>query len=89
LYPVGVFKRNFVNSKDLNAFRQELPEKINNIITEGVDAKNIQRSNQVHYYILNLNAREMKNQQLVDKNLSRIRLNFAPHAYLYQNAKYG
>ena len=45
LYPVGVFKRDFVNSKDLNAFRQELPERINSIITEGVETKSIQRSN--------------------------------------------
>jgi hypothetical protein len=43
----------------------------------------------VHYYILNLNARELKHNQLVDKNMPRIRLNFAPHAYLWPQARFG
>jgi len=53
------------------------------VITEGIDGDNIKKSNQVHYFILNLNARELKHQQLIERNLTRIRLNFAPHAYLF------
>ena len=42
-----------------------------------------------HYYILNYSAKHLKQQDLVDKNMSRVRINFAPHAYLYPNARHG
>jgi len=60
LYPTGIFKRDFKSTSDLNFVRKNLPTKINDIIDDGVKENYISRSNQVHYYILNLNAREMK-----------------------------
>ena len=58
---MGAFKRDFVNNKDVNAFREDLPHNITNIIQEGIENEYIKRSNQIHYYILNLNASELKN----------------------------
>jgi hypothetical protein len=43
----------------------------------------------VQFYLLNYNAKDLKNSFLVDKNMTRVRLNFAPHAYLYPNARNG
>ena len=39
--------------------------------------------------MLNLNAHQLKNQCLIDKNQERIRLNFVPHAYMYPDARFG
>ena len=58
-------------------------------MTEGIEAEYIKRSNQVQYIILNLNAKELRNSCLLDKCQSRIRLNFAPHALLYPNVRFG
>ena len=43
----------------------------------------------VHYYILNFNSKPLKEDFLKDKNMPRVRLNFAPHAYLFPSAKVG
>jgi hypothetical protein len=34
---VGAFKRDFVNNKDMTAFREDLPHTISNIIQDGID----------------------------------------------------
>ena len=60
LYPTGLFRREFQSTKDLKFVRQHLPDKINDLIDEGVTSNIIVKSNQVHYFILNPNARELK-----------------------------
>lgn len=57
---MGAFKRDFVNNKDVTAFREDLPQNISNIIQDGVSNEYIKKSSQIHYYILNLNASEVK-----------------------------
>lgn len=36
LYPTGLFRREFQSTKDLKFVRQHLPDKINELIDEGV-----------------------------------------------------
>jgi len=52
----------------------------------------------VHFYVLNFNARELKKEYLQDKSMPckqiillslDVRLNFAPHAYVFPEAKPG
>lgn len=36
LYPTGIFRREFQSTKDLKFLRQHFPEKINDLIDDGV-----------------------------------------------------
>ena len=86
---MGVFKRDFNTSNELKHFRKQLAFSVNETISEAVKENFISKPTQLHYYLLNLNARELKNQCLVDKNLDKVRLNFAPHAYLWPHSRFG
>eukprot|EP00347_Sterkiella_histriomuscorum_P005686 403355653 len=89
LYPTGVFRREFSTGKDLNEIKHSFPQKINQIVSEGIEKNILLKPQQLHYYILNLNAKSFKNSFLLERNQSRVRINFAPHAYIWPNAKYG
>lgn len=54
--PIGVFKREFQTFADINQIKKNLPEKISEIMADGVEQNLITRPSQLHYYILNLNA---------------------------------
>ena len=62
---------------------------LNNIINEGIDQDIIKKISQISFVILNLNARQLRHQFLIDKSQTHIRLNFAPHSYLYPNVRFG
>ena len=57
---MGAFKRDFLNNKDLTAFREDLPHNITNIIQDGIENEYIKKSSKIHYYILNLNASDLR-----------------------------
>ncbi|CDW76566.1 UNKNOWN [Stylonychia lemnae] len=89
LYITAAFRREFASSLDFSTIKEQLPSNVKSILQDGVENNNIQRPSQVHYYIMNLNARALKQQMLIDRNQQKIRLNFAPHAYIWQNARQG
>lgn len=37
----------------------------------------------MNYYILNYNAKDFKQNFLIDKNMPNVRINFVPHPYLF------
>lgn len=60
-----------------------MPSSIQNILEEFSKNNPYHSYKKINFYLLNYNARDLKNHYLVDKNMTRVRLNFAPHAYLY------
>jgi hypothetical protein len=66
-----------------------LPSNIQSVIEEFSKTNQFNTHRKVNFYLLNYNAKDFKNSFLVDKNMSRVRLNFAPHAYLYPSVRNG
>lgn len=89
LYPSGYFRREFQTPDEFNQFRKEMPKKIQEIASYAINQSILNKPNQFHYYVINLNARQIKNQFLIDKNQPKVRLNFAPHTYMWPSARFG
>lgn len=77
------------SAKEYNEFKGNVNGQMKRILSDAIEKEYINKPSQVHYYILNFNARAIKQQFLYDKCQSKVRINFAPHAYLWPNARFG
>ena len=82
IYPTAAFKCNCSSNAELEVATNGLPNNIQSIVEEFTKNNN-NSYKRVNLYIVNYNAKEFKNDFLVDKNMTRVRLNFAPHAFLF------
>ena len=66
-----------------------MPPIYKTIINDAVQGEYITKVPQVHIMMVTLSAQELRHQVLMDRSQPYVRLNFAPHAYLYPDAKFG